>query len=356
MPSVPDHRVQIHERKAIVPTESQTHPTDAQADAQVGSQALTEAATVAGNAPSIHNTQPWRWRLSADHMDLYAERSRLLETTDPDSRLATLSCGAALNHARVSLAAQGWRATVARMPNRADPEHLAQLHLDGPAPVDPHTVRRAQTIRLRHTDRRPMTGTPVGQDDLAAITTAVEAEGSWLHILRPDQVLDLAAAADHAQRTEAVDSAWQAELAYWTGGTRPTRSGIPDAAIPQRAPQTLVPGRDFGHHGDLPIGAEHDQAPIFAILYGRNDEPLDWLRAGEALSAGWLTATELDVSVVPLSATVEIAATRQAMRALLASTGHAFLVLRLGTTEPDNPSPPQAPRLPADQIIERPQG
>jgi len=59
---------------------------------------------------------------------------------------------------------------------------------------------------------------------------------------------------------------------------------------------------------------------------------------------------------VPLSATVEIAATRQAMRALLASTGHAFLVLRLGTTEPDNPSPPQAPRLPADQIIERPQG
>ena len=212
-----------------------------------------------------------------------------------------------------------------------------------------------QTIRLRHTDRRPVTGTPVGPDDLAAITTAVEAEGTWLHLLRPDQVLDLAAAADHAQRTEAAESAWQAELAYWTGGTRPTRSGIPDAAIPTDAPQTTVPGRDFGHHGDLPVSAEHDQAAAFAILYGRDDEPLDWLRAGEALSAGWLTATELGVSVLPLSATVEIAATRQAMRVLLASTGHPYLVLRLGTINPDDPGPPHAPRLPADQIIERSQ-
>jgi nitroreductase len=291
-------------------TESQTYPTDAHSVTRT----LTEAATASGYAPSIHNTQPWRWRLTADQMDLYAERSRVLEVTDPDIRFATLSCGAALHHARVSLAAQGWRATVVRMPSRADPDHLAQLHVDGPAHVDPQTVRRMQTIRLRRTDRRPVTGTPVGPDDLAAITTAVEAEGTWLHILRPDQVLDLAAAVDHAQRTEAAEAAWQAELAYWTGGTRPTRSGIPDAAIPQRALQTTVPSRDFGHHGDLPVRAEHDQAATFAILYGRDDEPLDWLRAGEALSAGWLTATELGVSVLPLSATVEVTAARQAMR------------------------------------------
>ena len=339
-----------------MPTKSETGPTHRQADAQVVSQALAEAATAAGHAPSIHNTQPWRWRLTGDHMDLYVERSRVLEVTDPDTRLATLSCGAALHHARVSLAAQGWRATATRMPDRSDPDHLARLRVDGPAPtpVEPLTVRRAQTIRLRHSDRRPVTGTPVGSDDLAAITTAVEAEGTRLHLLRPEQVLDLAAAADHAQRTEVADAAWLIELAYWTGGTRATRSGIPDAVIPDHAPQTTVPGRDFGHHGDLPISVAHDQAATFAILYGRDDTPLDWLRAGEALSAGWLTATELGVSVLPLSATVEIAATRQAMRALLASRGRPYLVLRLGTPDPDDPGPPHTPRLPADQIIERP--
>jgi len=340
-----------------VPTESQTRPSHGQADAQVVSHALAEAATAAGHAPSIHNTQPWRWRLTGDHVDLYVERSRVLEVTDPDLRLATLSCGAALHHARVSLAGQGWRATVTRMPDPDDPDHLARLRVDGaaPTPVEPLTVRRAQTILLRHSDRRPVTGTLVGSDDLAAIRTAVEAEGTWLHLLGPEQVLDLAAAADHAQRTEIADAAWLIELAYWTGGTRPTRSGIPDAVIPDHAPQTTVPGRDFGHQGELPVTIAHDQSAAFAILYGRGDAAVDWLRAGEALSAGWLTATELGVSVLPLSATVEIAATRQAMRALLASRGRPYLVLRLGTTDPDGPRPPHTPRLPADQIIDRSQ-
>jgi hypothetical protein len=106
------------------------------------------------------------------------------------------------------------------MPSRADPDHFAHVRVNGrgPALVEALTVRRAQTIRLRYTDRRSVAGTPAGPDELHAITTAVEAEGAWLQVLRPDQVLDLAVAAEHAQRTEAGESAWQAELAYWTRG------------------------------------------------------------------------------------------------------------------------------------------
>jgi nitroreductase len=340
-----------------VPTNAPTQPSDAQADAptltQTMSQALAESAVAAGYAPSIHNTQPWRWRLTRDGLDLHLEPGRLLQITDPDTRLATLSCGAALNDARVSLAAQGWHATVTRMPDPADADHLAHLHIDEAAPVDPAALRRLQTIRRRHTDRRPLADTPISGDDLNAITTAVEAEETWLHILRPEQVLDLAASVDHAQRTQATEPAWQAELAYWTGGTRPAGTGIPDATIPREAPQTTVPGRDFGHHGGLPISAEHGRSAVFAMLYGRDDEPLAWLRAGEALSAGWLTAAERGVSVVPLSVVVEVAGTREIMRRLVADLGRPYLVLRLGTTNPHDAGAPPAPRLPADQIIER---
>ena len=66
-----------------MPTKSETGPTHGPTDAQVLSQALAEAATAAGHAPSVHNTQPWRWRLIGDHMDLYVEPSRVLEVTDP---------------------------------------------------------------------------------------------------------------------------------------------------------------------------------------------------------------------------------------------------------------------------------
>src|SRR6476469_370705 len=94
-------------------------PTSA-SHAQAIDHALTEAATAAGYAPSIHNTQPWRWRLAGHTLELFTDRSRVLAVTDPDARLATLSCGVALHHARMSLAAQGWQATTTRMPEPAD--------------------------------------------------------------------------------------------------------------------------------------------------------------------------------------------------------------------------------------------
>ncbi len=330
-------------------TDALTHPTDP----EIAAHALAEAAAAAGYAPSIHNTQPWRWRLTASTLELRLVPSRILPVTDPEGRLATLSCGVALHHARVALAAQGWHADVTRMPADGDPDVLARLRVERRAPVDPASTLHLRSIPFRHTDRRPVTGTAVGPAALAAITTAVQAQDTSLHTLRPDQVLELAAAADHAQRSEAADPAWHAELGYWTGVARPAGLGVPDAAIPVHATQTTVPGRDFGHHGDLPISAGHDRAATFVMLYGSTDEPISWLRAGEALSAGWLTATEHGVSVLPHSAPIEVIAARQAMRAMIASVGHPFLVLRLGTTDPPGETPSHASRLPAEQIIDR---
>jgi hypothetical protein len=336
-------------RMSIMSSDAPTHPTDARAVAH----ALVEAAMTAGYAPSIHNTQPWRWRLTGNTIDLYLERSRIRDVTDPAARLATLSCGVALHHARVSLAAHGWHDTVIRMPEEADPDHLVRLHVDRRSPIELPAVLHLRTVPWRRTDRHPVTGTPVNVPDLEAITAAVTAEGTWLHTLSADQVFELAGAAGHARRAEAGEPAWRADLAYWTGGDRPAGTGIPDPAIPARATQSTVPGRDLGHHGDLTGSAEHDTAAIFAVLHGRADEPGDWLRAGEALSAAWLTATEHGVSVLPHSAPVEVLGTHQALRVILGSTGYPYLVLRLGAIDPADPGPPHAPRLPADQIIER---
>jgi nitroreductase len=315
--------------------------------------ALANAAALAGYAPSIHNSQPWRWRVSEDVLDLHAVHSRQLAITDPDGRLAVLSCGAALHHARTALAAEGFRCNVTRLPDPTDVTLLARITLAERVPVSTDAVRLVQTIRVRHTDRRPVTGAPVRPEELAVIEATVRAEGARLHALRPDQVIELAAAVSYAQRTEAADEAWQAELAYWTGGTRPAGTGVPDTAIPEAPPQTTVPGRDFGHPGTLPVSAEHDPTATFAILYGEQESRLDWLRAGEALSAAWLTAAERGISVLPLSATIEVPATRLTLRRLLAGLGEPYLVLRFGHADPDHAGPPHTPRLPAEQTIER---
>jgi hypothetical protein len=312
--------------------------------------ALADAIAAAGYAPSTHNTQPWWWCLDGDTMNLYLERSRVRSVTDPDLRLAILSCGAALHHVRTTLAAEGWRVVVTRMPDAADQDHFAHLRVEHPAPPDPEAVRHVRTIPSRHTNRRPLTGAPVGSEDLRAITASVLAEGAWLHLLHPDQVLELSAAAGRAQHEDTGQAVWQAELAYWTEASPAGTTPLPHAAVGRHAPPTTVASWDAD---DLPISAQHDRAATFAILYGRSDEARDWLRAGEALSAGWLTATERGISVLPLSAPVEVTGTRDTMRRFLSYLNHPFLVLRLGTVDRADTEEPYAPRLPADQIIQR---
>ncbi len=322
------------------------------AEAAAAPSALAEAARMAGLAPSIHNTQPWHWRVVGSNLELLARRERQLEVTDPTGRLLTVSCGAALHHVTTALAAEGWAAQVHRVPDPARPDLLAVVTLTGRIDVNPRAMRDLQMLRVRHTDRRPVSDvapTPAAIEDIAA---AAGAAGAQLHRLRPDDVIGLAAAAARAQRVETGDPAWQAELAYWAGGTRADGLGVPDDVIPHDPPQTTVPGRYFGHEGRLAVGAGHDGAAVYLILYGDHDTPAGWLRGGEALSAAWVCALEHGLTLLPLSGVVEVASTRQELRRLLSGIGEPYLVLRLGAPDPDEAGPPHTPRLPADQIVE----
>jgi hypothetical protein len=109
--------------------------------------------------------------------------------------------------------------------------------------------------------------------------------------------------------------------------------------------------RDFGITGALAAGTGHDAAASYAVLYGSGEEPADWLRAGEALDALWLAATEHGVALLPLSSAVEVPSARHELRRIIGGIGDPYLVVRLGTLEPDHRGPERTPRLPIDQII-----
>jgi nitroreductase len=319
---------------------------------RAASEVLAEAASAATAAPSIHNTQPWRWRVHPDRLELYAERDRQLLATDPDGRMLAVSCGAALHHARVALAAMGWQYTVSRRPEPADADLLARIGLGDRGEVSPDAMRLYQTVRVRHTDRRPVTRQNVPSEALAALVKAANDEGVQLQVLRPDQVDDLAVAIGHAATASMEDPAIQEELQRWTGGARAEGAGIPDTAIPEEAPHTNVAARTFAHPGSLPVGGDNDRTASYALLHGDTDELVDWLRAGEALSAIWLTAVELGVGVTPFSEAVEMPASRQTLRRTLAFLGWPYLALRLGIPDPDQPGPKATPRLPVEETVE----
>ncbi len=318
---------------------------------QTGAAAVLDGAARASlHAPSVFNTQPWRWRITGDHLELYADTTRRLDTTDPDGRLLMLSCGTALHHARTALAAAGWTAVVERLPDDRHPDLLARIRLGAAVPPDPEAQRMAAAIPRRRTDRRAFGDRTVGAEALTRLRRFVEAEGAYLHVVRPEQMPMLAVSAEHAAGVELGDPAYRAELRRWTSRPESSGDGVPTATAVRPALRR-VPVRDYTPDGQagLNAGADHDGGAAYVVLFGSTDAPADLLRGGEALSALLLLATAEGLSTAPLSDTIEVAWPRHLVRGLLAGVGEPYLVVRLGYIDAE-PLPTAPRRDPADVI------
>ncbi|GAA2607954.1 Acg family FMN-binding oxidoreductase [Paractinoplanes durhamensis] len=312
---------------------------------------LESAARTAQHAPSALNTQPWAWRITGSALELFADRDRRLESIDPDGRLMLLSCGAALHHLRTALNAAGWSAEVDRLPDPDRPDLLARVRCTGTTTPDPENQRMAAAIHRRRTDRRAFTDEPVTEPELTKLRRFVEAEGAYLHVVRPDQIPLLAVSTELAAGAELDDPAYRTELHRWTNRPGFLGDGVPPATAVQPELRR-VPVRDFvpGTTAGLHAGPEHDRGAAYVIVFGVGVQPVDLLRAGEALSALLLLATADGLATAPLSEAVEVTWPHQLLRGLLSGIGEPYLAVRLGHTESRQPLPPVPRRDPRDVI------
>ena len=119
--------------------------------AGTGREVLLQAAVA---APSMHNTQPWRFRFDENTIEVFRDRARELPAEDPDGRMLHLSLGAACFNLRVAAAHLGLRAIVGHVvdPDRPDLVAVVELSPDGP-PADIGGLY--ESIPLRRTNRNP---------------------------------------------------------------------------------------------------------------------------------------------------------------------------------------------------------
>src|SRR4029450_4173165 len=82
---------------------------------------LRRAAVAAIRAPSLHNSQPWRFRLRDGGIEVLADASRQLAVADSEGWAVRIACGAATFNARLALAVSGVPAQVILRPDDTDP-------------------------------------------------------------------------------------------------------------------------------------------------------------------------------------------------------------------------------------------
>lgn len=303
-------------------------------------------------APSVHNTQPWRWRTTGRGLELHADRRRQLEVTDPVGRNLVISCGAALHHARVAADALGWEVTVERHPDPRRPDLLARLVLR-PGSPPPHGADVLDLLVRRTTDRRRFTSWPVPEErleHLAAVAHECGARGIALtevsERFRAERLVLLAAQLQRSRPTA------RAEQEEWVD--RGPVDGIPHQVLPESTHRVGTYAQRFDTSPLHPVPSpDLESSDGLVVLFDGHDDVPAWLRAGEGLSALWLAAVREGLSVVPLSQVVEVPETRRAFQHdVLGGLAHPLVLVRVGWQAIGRDDLARTPRRPLDDVLD----
>jgi hypothetical protein len=300
---------------------------------------------VAARAPSLHNTQPWRFTVSGDAIELYADPFRQL-LVDPDGREMLISCGAALYGLRLAVRSLGYLPET-ELPGQAGGP-LARVRLGPAAAMTADERKLLRAVLHRHTHRGAFDADPLPAGLLARLQDDARAEGATLTEIDPgparQQLMALVTASarrqDRDPRSRAETWRWSREAAS------PARDGVPAHAFratPSREGRRL-PQRDFDLGRGLGLlPANGPASPVTAVLSTSGDGEVDWLHAGQALqrlllhgASHWVFA---DLNSQPL----EDVATRALIRSCLARPEWPQMLLALGVSRTAHPTARRAP-------------
>lgn len=309
------------------------------------------ATELASTAPSVHNTQPWHFRVDGETLTLLRDQSRQLANLDPQLRQMTISCGAALYLARLALRRQGFDTRVeTHEPTAGDNESmalLATIHVEPGSAPSSDEVQLVEQARSRHMNRGLFEPRPLEDAALATMRAAVEEQGAWLVLREPSEQVGLAVLLARADAIERNDPAYLEELAAWTTNAAPNDGVKPHARagdVSSRASTLRL--RDFGAaeeaapaqrpDDDDPPAAEH---PLVAVIGTEGDTVTHWLVAGQALCALLVRGGVYGIAASPLGQVIDLVSIRTQLKHELGVLGFPQMVLRLGYA-------PQGPKTP----------
>jgi nitroreductase len=278
-------------------------------------QALEDAADAALLAPSVHGSQPWTIVLHRERLELRADRTRQLVALDPSGRELVQSLGAALFNVRVALAARGWAIDIERFPLPNDPD-LAAVVRPVPGAPEARLPMLANAVHQRHTHRAGFLAEEVPDELLDYLAAAAAAEDSALAAVLSEEQRSLIAELTHeADAVQNDNPDCRADLQRWR--RLPTSSPADQPAGARRRTVDSDSGEDR----------------TYLMITSRADDPIAWLRSGEALERVLLELTVLGWAASPLTQALEVPLTRARLRFDVSWESHPQMLLRIGFAE-----------------------
>ena len=227
---------------------------------------ITFALQAAIHAPSNHNTQPWRFRVNGETIELFADRSR------------------ALFHLRVALRELGHDPVVTRIPGGGTPDLLARLELGAQAEPSAEDGQLLMAIPARPTNRFPFEQRSIPKRLSQELKHVVEREAAQLvSITKEEAKSHISSLIDNGDRLQWHDRRFRVELAAWTRANHSER-------------HDGIPGCGLGHGEVSSVVSRWSSGPSTSVM-GRRRATANWQMVprpllcssptGKARRSGW---------------------------------------------------------------------
>jgi hypothetical protein len=330
----------------------------------VNEQNWTQVVAAATRAPSIHNTQPWRFTAGPEHLEVFLDRDRALPVLDPTSRQQVISCGSAIEFAVVALAAAGFTTEVDVATDDGDPDHLATVRIVGRHQATDEDAALAAAIERRHTVRAAFQSRAVPAELVDRLQREAASFDAWLKpITRSEEEVATVFLISRAEEMEQNDPAYRAELDRWMRTEPGADDGVPVDAVPSDDPRArpsnwlirdfVVSRREqhaFLEPSDPDAPPPEVERPTVVLLGTAGDDRYAWLQSGRALGRLLLVGTASGVAASPLTQALDWPVTRTRMKSRLSLVGHPQMLLRMGYP-PEPVTGPVSGRRPVSDVL-----
>lgn len=322
-------------------------------------------------APSPWNSQPWRFRLDGNRLELYEVPERFQEHRDPEGREHNIGCGAAL--ANLLIAAKHFNLyTALQIYPSGVPEHciatVTFTERETPTLNDMSEEERQEqslnnrlfeAIPKRRSYRQDFLDKPVGEwlckemEDIAA-----RFDVSFVPLPSYSTKLALAGLVSEGDRYLGADKDTRKEYASWIRSNENKGDGVPGYALglsswaSMLAPAThrLFDFTDENAHKDKDLTT--NSTALCAVFMGTEDNCAGWMNCGLALQHVLLLAASHGIQASFLNQIIPVPELRTRLSELLGRKDVPQTVIRLGFPPETDIKP--TPRLPFEDVMIEP--
>ena len=308
---------------------------------------LVHYATLAANG---HNTQPWKFAIKGNAIEIHPDYSRRLPVVDPNDRELWISLGCSLENLMIAARTSGYTTEVT-YPERVDFIHV-QLAADSPQASPLY-----DSILLRQNTRSPYDGRLIKNEDLDQLLALQLEPGVTLHFAtNPAAMETILEYVNLGNLAQYADPAFVGELIAWLrfnkkealsslDGLYSICSGNPQ--VPRFIGQMFVAGTKPQQQADADA-AKFRTSPVSVVVASQSDDRVSWVRTGQVYERLALKMTSLNIKSALLNQPIEVSnLRRQFQSAMGLRSSLPQLLVRFGYAE----AMPRSLRRPLEQVL-----